>query len=153
MKIVAKLDAGNAHYQLTELRKVVARGTTSDLRDTILRGWGSSAFSTGALANSFKPSRPYGGTGKGIVFITSNLSYAGIQQTGGTIYPKTGKYLAMPLKSAKLIYPTIYESRVFNDKYLVKSATIKPKGYLEKALPEITTRVTNFYKTVLGNAF
>ena len=56
---------------------------------------------TGALARSFKESLLREGEEiKGRVL--SDLVYAGIQDTGGTIYPRRGRYLAVPLGTQRM---------------------------------------------------
>ena len=162
--LVSKINAqvkniGGIYSLQTSLAKMIAKGTGSmldeaghvaakGLKESIYKNWtaNSPGVSTGALANSFKPER----LDNNSVLVGSNLPYAGIHETGGTISPKVGKYLAIPLKNAVLMFSDINTERVYNGKYLVQKVTIRAKNYLEEAQPTITKRVYEYYTKALA---
>lgn len=113
---------------------------------------------TGSLARSFNATfigKRDGGFSAGVY---SDLVYAGVQEVGGTIYPKR-KYLAIPLPSANI--PIGKWPRHFTDLFLIKSKAgnlilaqkggkgkirpmfvlkqqvyVPPKGYIEQSAEE-----------------
>jgi hypothetical protein len=110
---------------------------------------------TGNLARSFKTTF-LGQTGKDVkAGSPSSLVYAGIQNYGGTIYPRTAKALAVPLRPLPVgkwprdfpkgelsfiprkgrppLLAKVSKNKVEPYFLLKKSVTIRPKNYIEKA--------------------
>lgn len=109
---------------------------------------------TGALARSFKADIRINGS-KFTVEVSSNLPYAGIQDTGGTIVPTRRRYLAIPLtKQARRRRPREWPTKLVcihkrssEDPVL---AEIKGKGKRAKVVAQYLLRK---YVTLAGHHY
>jgi len=119
------------------------------IRDTINTKWidvTNYGISDGTLANSFQKRRLRISGYKGVITVSTAGKaddYASAHEYGKEIYPKKpGGYLAIPLDRAQKFFGGgLDQHRVFDGKYLIRKATIKPKGYMAKSLPEIEKRL------------
>jgi len=131
------------------------------IRDTINNKWigvTNYGISDGTLANSFKKRRLSisGYTGHITIGPSGKAEdYAAIHEYGNTIYPKKpGGFLAIPLERAQKFFGgDLDEHRVFKGKYLIRQATIKPKGYIAKSIPEIESQLPETFKVKYEEAW
>jgi len=129
------------------------------IRDTINNKWvgvTNYGISDGTLANSFKELRLSISGYRGSITIGPTgkaEDYAAIHEYGGII-KKPGGYLAIPLERAQKFFGgDLDEHRVFKGKYLIRQATITPKGYIAKSIPEILIQVTDVVKIKYESAW
>lgn len=144
------------HFAKNVLR--AAQDAAGEIRKVIMS---TSKGRTGKLARSFKAEFVSVGSGRVSAGAFSDLSYADIQDRGGTIRPKTMKRLAVPIMSGKNLpvgkWPRhfakgqltfiprkgkapllakVTRTRVTPLFVLMASVKIKPKRYLRAARPK-----------------
>jgi phage gpG-like protein len=139
-----------------------------------LRG-GSPLRDSGTLSKAFSWSL---GSDRRSVLIVNPLKYAAMQNFGGTVTPKTGKYLAVPLPTLSITERRAKKPRDFSDTFFAKSrkgnlilfqktgkqkdairplfvmktsVTIKPRPFM-KWFPEMRTQATAVAKAALLKA-
>ena len=129
--------------------------------------------SSGSLRRSFKTAPVDIGGGQISVGLFSDLPYARIQNQGGTIRPKTGKNLAIPVTGqARKLWPRDWPSGALSFQirkgkkllfdqanklqYVLKpSVTLKGSGYLEAAAkaarPDVVSELVDGLEDLIKN--
>jgi hypothetical protein len=152
-----RIDAMTAsmHKALLEDLTAAAEYTQGELMETVRDLLNKRP--TGALSRSWKIT--YGQRGGGIAaMILSDIVYAGIQDTGGTVYPRNGRALAIPLtQKARNRWPRDWAR---GDLHLIKSksgamllVSVSGRGaraHMEpqyKLVSSVTIRETHYTRT------
>ena len=149
----------------------VAEYATGIIRETIKTDWlenSTAGISTGQLMRSFRPTM-LAQSGKDVsIGIFSDVAYAAIHETGGTITAKSSANLAIPLtRKARRVAPRQFPGKLKyvpvpgkNYKLLVevrkrkniahyllkRSVRIKPKRYLAKSVVTINKALPRWWQ-------
>lgn len=159
---------GRESFKVAEMATGVIREQIADwLSDS---DWG---VSTGRLSRSFKPTFISKSSANDVtVGVFSDLVYAGIHETGGTITPTKGAYLAIPLnRTARRVSPRQYPKKLkyvplpsghkvlaiqmktkIKPVYLLRNrVTLQAKNYLKKSTVIIDKSLPSYWNAVVGN--
>lgn len=105
------------HYVVNKWMPALFKSAGQGTWAAVLRG-GSPLWDTGLLARGFNWSL---GVDRRSVVIGNPMKYARLQHSGGTVSPKGGKFLAVPLTTLTVTERRSKKPRDFSDTFFAKS--------------------------------
>ena len=123
---VAKLERASSRSLPGEIRKAMIIGALTAERRSKTQATSAPRARTGHLRRSIKAvARGVGLDSE--IRLSANTPYAGVQEHGGTILPKKGKYLTIPLGAAKTAAGVSRKgARDYPDLFFIMSKAGKP---------------------------